>query len=93
MSKIETIRGRVAAFSQVEQFTKRNGQMNVKCVYHIIADDGRELAVTATGDLTLYVGEQDARVEVEYICRVFPFERGGRTLYGNDVYAKSIRRI
>ena len=91
MKKTEIIRGRIVGCTAVEHYTKRNGEKGQKCFYHIVTDDGRELAVTATGELVNYVGMLDVQVEMEYVCRVFPFERNGMTRYGNDVYAKSIR--
>lgn len=81
--------------TQVQQFDKKNGETNVKCVLHLVApgDDPHpeELAVTVCGDLTLYAAVVGSPVEVEYIVRVFPFMKNGKTMYGNDVYATAIK--
>ena len=93
MSKKETIRGRVAACSEVEQYTKKNGEPGVKCVLHIVGAEGIERAITATGELTNWIGCEGMEVEVEYVNRVFPFQRKGMDWYGNDVYAVNIKSI
>jgi len=81
--------------TQVQQFEKKNGQTNVKCVLHIVGIDDQphpeELAVTVCGDLTLYAAAVGSPVAVEYIVRVFSFEKSGKAMYGNDVYATSIQ--
>lgn len=81
--------------TQVQQFKKKNGETNVKCVLHIVApgDDPypEELAVTVCGNLTLYARVVGEPVEVEYVVRVFPFEKNGTTTYGNDIYATNIK--
>ena len=94
MSKTtETFRGHIAACSRVEQFRKKNGQDNVKCVLHIVGADGAERAITATGEHTNWVGCQGMEVEVEYVNRVFPFQHNGMDWYGNDLYAVNITSI
>jgi len=81
--------------TQVKQFEKKNGQVNVKCVLHImaLADEPypEELAVTVSGDLTLYAAAVGSPVAVDYIVRVFSFEKDGKKMYGNDVYATAIQ--
>ena len=81
--------------TQVKQFEKKNGQVNVKCVLHImaLADEPypEELAVTVSGDLTLYAAAVGSPVAVDYIVRVFSFEKDGKKMYGNDVYATDIQ--
>ena len=39
----------------------------------------------------LYAAAVGSPVAVEYIVRVFPFEKNGKTMYGNDVYATAIQ--
>jgi len=89
------IYGIIKDATQVQQFNKKNGETNVKCVLHLVApgDDPHpeELAVTVCGDLTLYAAVVGSPVEVEYIVRVFPFMKNGKTMYGNDVYATAIK--
>lgn len=91
----QTICGVIKAVTPVKQFTKRNGEDNVKCVLHIVAlrdeTHPQELAVTACGDLTLYAAAVGSLVAVDYIVRVFSFEKNGTTIYGNDVYATAIQ--
>ena len=81
--------------TQVQQFKKKNGETNVKCVLHIVSPDDNphpeELAVTVCGNLTLYSKVVGSHVEVEYVVRVFPFEKNGITMYGNDIYATDIK--
>ncbi len=89
------IKGVIKDTTQVQQFKKKNGETNVKCVLHIVApgDDPHpeELAVTVCGNLTLYSKVVGSHVEVEYVVRVFPFEKNGMTMYGNDIYATDIK--
>jgi len=89
------IYGIIKDATQVQQFNKKNGETNVKCVLHLVAPDDdphpEELAVTVCGDLTLYAAVVGSPVEVEYIVRVFPFMKNGKTMYGNDVYATAIK--
>lgn len=91
----QLIKGVIKDATQVKQFEKKNGQTNVKCVLHIVAIDDepypQELAVSVSGDLTLYAAAVGSPVAVEYIVRVFPFEKNGKTMYGNDVYATAIQ--
>ena len=91
----KTIYGVIKDATQVKQFEKKNGQTNVKCVLHVmaLADDPfpEELAVTVSGDLTLYAAAVGSPVAVDYIVRVFSFEKGGKKMYGNDVYATAIQ--
>lgn len=81
--------------TQVQQFNKKNGETNVKCVLHLVAPGDEpypeELAVTVCGGLTLYAAAVGSTVEVEYVVRVFSFEKNGKTMYGNDVYATNIK--
>jgi hypothetical protein len=90
----KVIMGVIKDATQVEQFEKKNGQTNVKCVLHIVAVGDEpypeELAVTVCGDLTLYAAAVGSPVAVEYIVRVFSFEKKGKTMYGNDIYATDI---
>lgn len=89
------IKGVIKDATQVQQFVKKNGQTNVKCVLHVVAVDDdphpEELAVTVSGDLTLYAAAVGSPVAVEYIVRVFPFQKNGMTVYGNDIYATAIQ--
>ena len=89
------IKGVIKDTTQVQQFKKKNGETNVKCVLHIVApgDDPHpeELAVTVCGNLTLYARVVGEPVEVEYVVRVFPFEKNGVTMLGNDIYATNIK--
>jgi hypothetical protein len=91
----KVICGLIKAATEVQQFDKKNGQSNVKCILHIVAVGDEpypeELAVTVCGQLTLYAAAVGSAVEVEYIVRVFPFEKKGKTMYGNDVYATAIQ--
>lgn len=91
----QLIKGVIKGATQVQQFEKKNGQTNVKCVLHIVGIDDsphpEELAVTVCGALTLYAASVGSPVAVEYIVRVFSFEKGGKTMFGNDVYATSIQ--
>lgn len=93
MATRQTISGRIIGCTPVEQYTKRNGELSVKCVYHLRSDDGKELAVSVHGDLTNYAGNLGMNVEVEYVNRVFEFERNGKNWYGNDVYATDIKMV
>ena len=47
--------------------------------------------MTVCGNLTLYSKVVGSQVEVEYVVRVFPFEKNGMTMYGNDIYATDIK--
>ena len=89
------IKGVIKDATQVQQFKKKNGETNVKCVLHIVVpgDDPHpeELAVTVCGNLTLYSKVVGNPVEVEYVVRVFPFEKNGTTMFGNDIYATDIK--
>ena len=89
------ILGIIKDATQVKQFEKKNGQTNVKCVLHIMAPADEpypeELAVTVCGDLTLYAAAVGSPVAVDYIVRVFSFEKDGKKMYGNDVYATAIQ--
>jgi hypothetical protein len=89
------IKGVIKDATQVQQFKKKNGETNVKCVLHIEAPGDNphpeELAVTVCGNLTLYSKVVGSLVEVEYVVRVFPFEKNGMTTYGNDIYATDIK--
>ena len=93
MKKTETIRGRIAGCTRVEQYTKKNGEQSVKCVLHVVSAEGPERAVVLTGELTNWIGCVGLEVEVEYVNRVFPFQRKGMDWYGNDVYAVNIKTI
>ena len=93
MKKTEIIRGRVAACSEVEQYTKKNGEPGAKCVFHIVGTEGIERAITATGELTNWKGCEGLDVEVEYVNRVFEFSRKGKAWYGTDCYAVNIKSI
>jgi len=90
----QLINGVIKAASKVQQFNKRSGETGVKCVLHIVAlhDEAypQELAVTVCGDLTCYSAVVGSTVTVEYIVRVFSFEKNGITLFGNDIYATRI---
>lgn len=91
----QLIKGVIKDATQVQQFTKRNGEVNVKCILHIVAIDDepypQEVAVTVCGSLTLYATVVGSTVTVEYIVRVFPFEKNGVVVYGNDIYATDIK--
>ena len=91
----KTFCGIIKDATQVKLFEKKNGQTNVKCVLHIMAPadepSPEELAVTVCGDLTLYAAAVGSPVAVDYIVRVFSFEKNGQTMYGNDVYATAIQ--
>ena len=91
----QLIKGVIKDATQVQQFEKKNGQTNVKCVLHIVAIDDdphpEEVAVTVSGDLTLYAAAVGSPVAVEYIVRVFSFEKNGMKMYGNDIYAIDIK--
>ena len=91
----QTIYGVIKAVTPVKQFTKRNGEDNVKCVFHIMAlhdeTHPQELAVTACGGLTLYAAAVGSPVQVEYVVRVFEFMKDGQPCFGNDVYATDIQ--
>ena len=90
----KVIMGVIKDATQVQQLEKKNGQTYVKCVLHIVAVGDEpypeELAVTVCGDLTLYAAAVGSPVAVEYIVRVFTFEKKGKTMYGNDIYATAI---
>lgn len=91
----KVITGIIKDATQVQQFNKKNGETNVKCVLHLVAlgDEPypEELAVTVCGGLTLYAAAVGSTVEVEYVVRVFSFEKNGKTMYGNDIYATTIK--
>lgn len=91
----QLIKGVIKDATQVQQFEKKNGQINVKCVLHVVAIDDdphpEEVAVTVSGDLTLYAAAVGSPVAVEYIVRVFSFEKNGKKMYGNDIYATAIQ--
>lgn len=89
----EIFRGKLAACTRVEQFTRFNGEPGVKCVFHIVCADGRERAVTATNDLTNWAGCIGADVEVELVNRVFNCHHNGMDWLGNDMYALNIKSI
>ena len=81
----------MAACSNVELYTKRDGQPGVKCVFHIQNEEGQERAITATDNLTEWRAYVGTEVEVTYVHRVFPFQRKGMDWYGNDLYAVDIK--
>ena len=91
----QLIKGVIKDATQVQQFEKKNGEINVKCVLHIVAIDDdphpEEVAVTVCGNLTLYSKAVGSPVAVEYIVRVFSFEKNGKMMYGNDIYATDIK--
>ena len=91
MAVKQVFTGTIVACTHVQQYTKHNGEVSVKCVYHLRDDEGRELAVSATGELTNYVGMVGVRARVTYVCRVFGFDRAGKDWIGNDVYATDIK--
>ena len=76
----QLIKGVIKDATQVQQFEKKNGEINVKCVLHIVAIDDdphpEEVAVTVCGNLTLYSKAVGSPVAVEYIVRVFSFGFG-----------------
>lgn len=93
----QVIKGIIKDATVVKQFNKLDGKTNVKCVLHIVALDEephpQEVAVTVCGLLTWYAQAINHVVEVEYINRVFQFEKNGVKCFGNDVYATSIREV
>ena len=89
----EFLRGSIRFNTEVEQFTKKTGEVSVKCMFHIVDDNGTERAIVATGDNTNYAGCQGMRVEVGYVNRVFHFVRNGKDWIGNDLYMTSIKRV
>lgn len=93
----QVIKGIIKDATLVEQFNKLDGKNNVKCILYIVADDGnpypQEVAVTVCGLLTWYAQAIGHVVEVEYINRVFQFEKRGFKCYGNDIYATSIKEV
>ena len=93
MKKTEIIRGKIAGCTRVEQYTKKNGEQSVKGALHGVSAEGPERAVVLTGELTNWKGCEGMDVEVEYINRVFPFSRKGKTWYGTDCYAVNIKSI
>ena len=91
----KVITGVIKGATPIQQFEKKNGQTNVKCVLHIVAIDDEphpeEVAVTVCGDLTLYAAAVGSPVAVDYIVRVFSFQKNGMAMLGNDIYATDIR--
>lgn len=106
--RIETIKGEIVGCSELEQFTKKNGEWSAKCVLHIVGIDvdndavthrgdnhpgHAEKAIVCAGDNTNWLGCIGTKVEVKYIHRVFEFINHGRKWFGNDLYAISIKGI
>ena len=83
------IKGIIKNATPVWNYAKRDGAQGEKCVLHIVSTEGEpyplEVAVSCTGELT--------KVEVTYVCRVFEFFKGEQRMYGNDLYARSIRVV
>lgn len=92
-----TINGIIKNASTVWSYAKRDGAQGEKCVLHIVSTEGApyplEVAVSCTGELTHYARMIGAKVEVTYVCRVFEFFKGEQRMYGNDLYARSIRVV
>jgi hypothetical protein len=93
----QVIIGIIKDATEVKQFRKLDGKTNVKCILHIVAVDEfpypQELAVTVCGLLTWYAKAINHVVEVEYINRVFQFDKNGMKCFGNDVYATNIKEV
>ena len=93
---IQKMTGIIAGASPVKRFTKKNGNVSESAVLHIVVNCNhshpQEVAVKVTGDYVNYAQCVGMTVEVEYICRVFPFiEKGtGYQSFGNDLYLHSI---
>ena len=91
------IKGIIKNATPVWNYAKRDGAQGEKCVLHIVSTEGEpyplEVAVSCTGELTHYTRMIGAKVEVTYVCRVFEFFKGEQRMYGNDLYARSIRVV
>ena len=84
------IRGTIAGSVQPVDYVKHNGKKSRKSVLHIVAEDGKEVAVTVTGDLLNWVGCDGMRVEVEYQQRVANNHYRSLPWMCNDIYAVRI---
>lgn len=93
----QVIKGIIKDATAVKQFNKLDGKHNVKCILYIVATEEmshpQEVAVTACGLLTWYAQAIGHIVEVEYINRVFQFDKNGEKCYGNDIYATNIKEV
>lgn len=92
---IYTISGVIAAATAIKQFKKKDGTTNYQATLHIqqVTNDPypQEVAIKVTGDLAKFAQMVGSNVVVEYVIRVFSFEKNGEKLIGNDIYAKTIK--
>lgn len=94
---LRTMRGTIVDAGRIQDFLTSRGKCNQSAMLHIREDEGdpssAQLAVKVTGDMCNYVGCIGARVVVEYVIRVFGYDKNGIRTLGNDVYATSIRMV
>lgn len=90
-----TIKGTIVRATQVQRISTKKGKNNHSAILYVQQDandpGSPQVAVKVTGDLCNWVGCIGARVMVEFVIRVFDFDKNGITMMGNDVYANSIR--
>lgn len=94
---VEIIKGFIVDATAPKFFVKKDGTTAQRVTLHIkaVTNDPypKEIAVNCAGDLcnwATFAGSFTV-VECEYVNRVFPFEKNGEKMLGNDVYARSIK--
>ena len=94
---VETIKGFIVDATAPKFFVKKDGTTAQRVTLHIkaVTNDPypKEIAVNCAGDLCNWApfAGSFTVVECEYVNRVFPFEKNGEKMLGNDVYARSIK--
>lgn len=98
--RIQSMSGVIFEASDIWRVKDRKGRLLNKAILHIkkeFADSPDEepegKAIYVSGDLCNYVGCIGARVKVEYFERVFSFIRNGVHLFGNEYFARTIKRV
>lgn len=94
---IEIIKGFIVGATAPKFIVKKNGTTAQRVTLHIQEASNelypREIAVNCCGELVNWAPFAGSAtiVECEYVVRVFAFEKNGEQMFGNDVYARSIR--
>lgn len=94
---VEIIKGFIVDATAPKFFVKKDGTTAQRVTLHIkaVTNDPypKEIAVNCAGDLCNWApfAGSFTVVECEYVNRVFPFEKNGEKMLGNDVYARSIK--
>lgn len=93
---IDVITGMIVDATAPKFFVKKDCTTAQRVTLHIkaVTNDPypKEIAVNCVGDLCNWAPFAGSLtiVECEYVTRVFPFEKNGEKMLGNDVYARSI---